>query len=115
MFQSDIISKAKFCSDDKIAYAVVYKKDLEKYKSTEDFTEGLVEKLRAIDTVEVAFLVKEIDSKSCKISMRSKNIDVAEICASFSGGGHTFAAGCVVKAPVSSAVKKIINLVNEKV
>ena len=115
MFQADVISKAKFCSDDKIAYAVVYKKDLEKYTSTEDFTEGLVEKLRAIDSVEAAFLVKEIDSKSCKISMRSKNIDVAEVCSSFCGGGHTFAAGCVIKSSVSLAVKKIVNLLNERV
>lgn len=115
MFQADIVSKAKFCNNDKIAYAVVYKKDLEKYVSTEDFTEGLVERLRGIDSVEVAFLVKEIDSKSCKISMRSKNIDVAEVCATFDGGGHTFAAGCVIKSSVSLAVKKIVNLLNERV
>ncbi len=115
MFQASAISKAKFCKNDKIAYITIYKKDLERYKSTEDFTEGLVEKLRTIDSVEVAFIVKEIDSKSSKVSMRSKNLDVAEICSTFSGGGHTYAAGCVIKSSVSTSVKKIINLISSRV
>ncbi len=115
MFQANTISRAKFCNNDKIAYITIYKKDLENYKDTEDFTEGLVEKLRTIDSVGVSFLVKEIDSKNSKVSMRSKNIDVAEICTRFGGGGHTYAAGCVVKSSVNTTVKKILNLLNEKI
>ena len=115
MFQAKAVSGAKFCNDDKIAYITIFKKDLEGYASTEDFTEGLVEKLRTIDSVDVAFLVKEIDAKSSKISMRSKHLDVAEICAQFSGGGHTYAAGCVIKSSVNTAAKKILNLINSRV
>lgn len=114
MFQANTLAKAKFEHNNKIAYTTVYKKDLEQYNSTTDFTEGLVERLRVIDEVEVSFLVKEIDSKSCKISMRSKNIDVAEICSQFNGGGHTYAAGCVIKSPINTAAKKLLNLIEEK-
>lgn len=114
MFQANAISKAKFAHNNKIAYTTVYKKDLEQYASAGDFTEGLVERLRIIDEVEVAFLVKEIDSKTSKISMRSKKIDVAEICAKFDGGGHTFAAGCVMKNSVENSAKKLINLLEER-
>lgn len=115
MFQAGAVSRAKFCNNDKIAYITIYKKDLEGYQSTEDFTEGLVEKLRTIDSVDAAFLVKEIDSKNSKVSMRSKELDVAEICAQFGGGGHTYAAGCVIKSSVNTSVKKILNLIKERV
>ena len=46
--------------------------------------------------------------------MRSKNIDVAELCSLFNGGGHTYAAGCVIKSPANVAIKKLINLIEEK-
>lgn len=114
MFQNSCINKAEFLFDNKVAYTTVYKKDLEKYQAKDDFTEGLVESLRAIDSTEIAFIAKEIDSKSTKISMRSKTTDVAAICAEYGGGGHTFAAGCLVKNSIDKAVKKILNTIEEK-
>ena len=113
MFQNACVNKAKFLFDDKVAYTVVYKKDLEKYQAKDDFTEGLVETLRAIDTTEISFIAKEIDSKSTKISMRSKTKDVASICAEYGGGGHTFAAGCLIKSGVDKAIKKILKTIEE--
>ena len=114
MFQAYCISKAEFSDNDKIAYTVVYKKDLEKFGGGEDFTEGLVEVLRAIETTEVAFILKELDNKMFKVSMRSKNIDVADVCSTFSGGGHKFAAGCVIKHNAKDAVKKLIELIKKQ-
>ena len=61
-----------------------------------------------MDSTEVAFLLKEIDNKTFKVSMRSKNIDVAEVCSIFNGGGHKFAAGCIVKGSVEEGVKKLL-------
>lgn len=113
MFQNYCVNKAVFSYNDKVAYTTVYKKDLEKFKAEEDFTEGLVETLRAIDSTEISFIAKEIDSKSTKISMRSKTADVAKICMEYGGGGHTFAAGCVVKAGIESAVKRVLKTIEE--
>ena len=113
MFQNACINKAEFLFNDKVAYTVVYKKDLEKYQAKDDFTEGLVETLRAIDSTEISFIAKEIDSKSTKISMRSKTKDVAAICAEYGGGGHTFAAGCLIKSGVDKAIKKILKTIEE--
>ena len=114
MFQSYIVSKAKFSDNDKIAYSEIYKKDLEKFSGDESFTEGLTEKLRAIATTEVAFIVKELNNGWTKISMRSKNIDVAEICSIFGGGGHMFAAGCTMKNSVEESIQKILTEVRTK-
>ena len=108
LFQAYCVGKAVFEDNNKIVYTIVYKKDMEKFGAGDDCTEGLTEKLRAISTTEAAFVVKELGSNMSKISMRSKNIDVAEICSVFGGGGHRLAAGCVIKSNTQDAVKKIL-------
>lgn len=109
MFQNYCVQKAVFSEDNKIVYTTVYKKDLEKFHAKDDYTEGLAESLRAIDTTDIAFIVKEVEpNKISKISMRSKLYDVAKICSNFGGGGHSRAAGCTIKSGVESAVKKVL-------
>lgn len=110
LFQSYCVNKAKFTDDDKIAYTVVYKKDLEKFNyNGDDFTDGLTEKLRAIKTTQVAFVVKELNANTSKVSMRSRQKDIAKVCSAFGGGGHKLAAGAVIKADVETSVKMILN------
>ena len=108
MFQAHCVSKAKFLDDEKIAYTLVYRKDMEKFSAGDDCMEGLTEKLRAIVTTKVAFVAKEMKSGYTKVSMRSKSVDVADICGVFGGGGHRLAAGCTIKAPVEEAAKKVL-------
>ena len=114
MFQAYCISNAKFEEDDKIAYSIIHKKDIERFAAGEDCTEGLAEKLRAIETTKISFIVKEIGPKLSKVSMRSKEVDVAEICAQFGGGGHTAAAGCVIKATPQTATKKLLSEIKKR-
>ncbi len=115
LFQSYCINKAEFTNNDKIAYTIVYKKDLEKFNNNgEDFTDGLTEKLRAIVTTEIAFVVKEVGANMSKVSMRSKTKDIAQICSAFGGGGHTLAAGALIKANPEKAVKLILNEIKNK-
>jgi len=115
LFQSYCISKAEFLADNKIAYTIVYKKDLEKFNNKgEDFTDGLTEKLRSIVSTEIAFVVKELSAGMSKVSMRSRTQDIAQICSSFGGGGHKLAAGAVIKANPEKAVKMILNEIKIK-
>lgn len=113
-FQGYCVSKAKFLRDDKIAYTIVFKKDMEKFSANDECFEGLTEKLRAIVTTEIAFVAKEMKSGFTKFSFRSKNIDVAEICAIFNGGGHKFAAGCTIKAKPEDAVKMVLKEIERR-
>ena len=108
MFQNYCVNKAVFLEDNKIAYTTVYKKDLEKFSAGDDYTDGIAETLRAIDSTEVSFVLKEVDTKLTKVSMRSKGIDVAKICSNFGGGGHTFAAGCTIKANIKDSIEKLL-------
>ncbi len=114
MFQAYCISNAKFANNDTIAYSIIYKKDMERFSAGDDCTEGLAEKLRAIETTKVAFIVREIGTRISKISMRSKDIDVSEICAVFGGGGHTCAAGCVIKSAPGTAANKILDEIRKR-
>lgn len=113
-FQAYCLSKAVFEDNDKIAYAVIYKKDMEKFCAGEDCTEGLAEKLRAIVTTDIAFIVKEIGVNISKVSMRSKVFDVSDICSVFGGGGHSQAAGCVIKAAPASVVAKVLEEIRKR-
>ena len=113
LFQNYCVGKAVFMKDDKIAYTTIYKKDFEKYNAKDDYTEGLAEQLRAIETTDIAFVVKEIEpNKTCKVSMRSKVYDVSKICSTFGGGGHSKAAGCTVKSDIDGTVKRILDEIN---
>jgi phosphoesterase RecJ-like protein len=115
LFQSYCVNKAKFLNNDKIAYTVVYKKDLEKFNNNgEDYTDGLTEKLRAIKTTEIAFVVKELNATTSKVSMRSKNVDITKICSAFGGGGHKLAAGAVIKANVENATELILKEIEKQ-
>lgn len=114
LFQSYCVSKAIFTCDDRIAYTVVYKKDMEKFQAGDDYTDGIAEMLRAITSTDVSFVVKEVDARTCKISMRSKNIDIADVCSKFGGGGHRFASGCTIKTSPDEAVKKLLAEINKE-
>lgn len=116
LFQSYCVNKAEFLHNDEIAYTIVYKKDLEKYNSNgEDFTDGLTEKLRAIVTTEIAFVVKELSPNVSKVSMRSKSVDIAQICSALGGGGHKLAAGVLIKASPKKTVELILEEIEKRI
>ena len=92
--------------DGKAAFAYVTQKMLDETGALMEETEGVVQILRSIAGVEVAVFLKEINSHLIKASMRSKEIvDVAEIAAEFSGGGHSRAAGCTFNTTIDEAHK----------
>lgn len=81
--------------------------DLSLYE-TLDSTEGFIDGVRIIDGVDVAVLMKEVEAGVCRVSMRSKGVDVSRIAAGFEGGGHIRAAGCTIKAPLAEAKPKLL-------
>lgn len=88
--------------------AYVTQEMLKETGARSDETEGIVQKLRSIAGVEVAALMKETDDGRIKVSMRSKKyVDVAEIAAGFSGGGHVRAAGCTFYCGLTEAFDKL--------
>ena len=73
-----------------------------------DSTEAFIGMIRVIDGVEVAFVISEREEKVCRVSMRSKGVDVAKIANGLGGGGHVRAAGCTLYTTLEEAEKILV-------
>ena len=78
---------------------------------TFDSTEGFIDEIRVIDTVDVAFLITEKAPNFCRVSMRSKGVDVSKIANKLGGGGHIRAAGCTLKTTLAEAEKILVEAI----
>ena len=107
LFQNYLVTNSKFCLDDKIAYTLITKDIIERFKAKDEYTEGICEILRSIQNVEVAFVLKETDI-GVKVSIRTKSLDATKITDMFKGGGHKRAAGCTIKAKINSALEQLL-------
>lgn len=73
-----------------------------------DSTEGFVDLIRVIDCVDVAFMISERSEKVCRVSIRSKGVDVSKIANELGGGGHIRAAGCTLYTTLDDAEKILV-------
>ncbi|MCR2042727.1 DHH family phosphoesterase [Anaerosalibacter massiliensis] len=102
------LNTLKIFKNGKIAIVKTTQKMLNDCGASIEDAEGLVSFIRDIEGVEVACILKEIDKKEIKISLRSKKeVDVSKISLKFNGGGHKRAAGCTIYENIDDA-KKII-------
>jgi phosphoesterase RecJ-like protein len=86
--------------------------DLETMKKF-DSTEGFIDLIRVIDGVDVAFIISEREKNFCRVSMRSKGVDVSKIANSLGGGGHIRAAGCTLKTTLADAEKILVEAIGK--
>ena len=113
MLAAHTVNNAIFSENGKVACAIISQKDMQKFKAKNEHTEGIVEMLKEIKTVEAAILFKEINAEQTKVSMRTKTIDSTKIAEAFGGGGHKFASGCTINRPLKIAVEKFIQQVGQ--
>ncbi len=76
---------------------------IERTGATESDIDGLSAIPRSIEGVQVGVLMREV-GKTFKLSVRTNDgIDASAICVQLGGGGHTEAAGCVIKGSLEQA------------
>ena len=80
----------------KIAYATIPRRIREEKGIPFEHFETAIDVARAIEGVEIAFVVKESDRGDIKASIRSLGANVADVASKFGGGGHIRAAGCTL-------------------
>lgn len=107
-------SHTTFFKDGKISYVKITEQDRKDNGFSSEDEYDVINVIRRIDGVKVSIFAREKDEGSFKISTRSQcNVNVADICAIFGGGGHFGAAGCTVKKEeVDSAVERIMKECN---
>ena len=76
-------------------------------------TEGFIDLIRVIDGVDVAFMINEKAENLCRVSMRSKDTDVATIADSLGGGGHVRASGCTLRTSLDEATKILVTAIGK--
>ncbi len=103
-----VLATLETLSDDRIALALVTGDMFSRTHTSAEHSEGFVEYLKEIDSVEVACLLRETAHGKYKVSMRSKNgVDVASVARSLGGGGHRKAAGCTMEGDLDT-IKNIL-------
>ena len=81
-------------------------------------SENLTDLIRGINTVEVAVFFEELKYDYVRISMRSKNTnvaDVSKICANFGGGGHPLASGAKTKGDVFKVADEVLGYIDRTI
>lgn len=76
-----------------------------------DDTDGFVEIIRNVDTVDISIFLKYVDDHTTRVSLRSKRSNVNEIASHFGGGGHIRASGCTINASISDAMEQILAVI----
>jgi bifunctional oligoribonuclease and PAP phosphatase NrnA len=104
-----VLGTLEFFIDDRIATAFVTKEMFEKTGTNREYSEGFVEQIKEIRSVEVACMFREIGDQTYKVSMRSKGgMDVASVAKHFGGGGHQKAAGCTIEGSIDEVKNKLL-------
>ncbi|WP_251421946.1 DHH family phosphoesterase [Veillonella agrestimuris] len=76
-----------------------------------DDTDGFVDIIRNVDTVDIAILLKGESHDRTRVSLRSKRTDVNAIAQQFGGGGHIRAAGCTITGDIEEAKKQLLEVI----
>ena len=76
--------------------------------------EGIIDGLNSIRGLQAAIIFKEVATRLTKISVRTRDdVDAAELCARFGGGGHRRAAGAELRMPLAEAVPAVLAVAHQ--
>lgn len=102
------LNRLEFLENGKLTFTYITKEDEEKVGAGSNDHDGIVERGRDIEGVEVSIFLRETDN-GYKISLRSNEyVNVSDICLMFGGGGHIRAAGGNINLPFEQAKTKIV-------
>jgi phosphoesterase RecJ-like protein len=91
------MTRIKFRLGGKIAYSSISQKDFRRFKGKDENIDAAADEIRAIKNLKAVVLFRELNSKTVRVSLRSKNsIDVGKVAKIFNGGGHYDVAGCYI-------------------
>ena len=109
LLQSRAVAACTLHAEGRIAVSTLSLGDLAACGATGEDSEGLIDDLRDIDTVEIAALLREETDGSVRVSLRGKReADVSRIAVRFGGGGHRLASGCTMRVPLAQAAEAVL-------
>ncbi len=108
-----VFKRITFVKSKKLIYSYVLQKDFERLQLPFSAQDGIIELLRSVEGAKIAALIKQIDSTSCKVSLRTsdKSINVADLALRFGGGGHRMAAAYSCSGNIDQITNKLISII----
>ena len=100
-------SNIRYFHNKRFAVITISKKNIEIAGAKPEDTEGFIDFIMGIESVEIGASVLEMDKNKYKISFRSKGADVNALAGAFGGGGHTLASGCQLHGEYEEVIDKI--------
>ena len=113
----EVFKKAlnNFKIDGKVAYTTLTNEEIQNCGATNKDLDGIVEYILNIKGVEVSCFIYAKNENLCKISLRSKKINVNEIATVFDGGGHILASGATFEGNIENALSSVLNEIKKRV
>lgn len=105
------LSRMRTYYDNKMVLLYLTKADLNEFGLDINMTSGIVQFAINIDTAKIGVSMAEYAPNVYKVSMRGKDFSVREICQEFGGGGHVYAAGCMISGFLEDVIEKIVRVV----
>ncbi|MBL9133737.1 MAG: bifunctional oligoribonuclease/PAP phosphatase NrnA [Verrucomicrobiaceae bacterium] len=115
--QRAMLNEMAFRTDGRIASWQLKHELMQSIQMQPGDTEGLIDTLRAIDSVITCVIFEDIENGKVRVSARSKDqrLNVSDVCAQFGGGGHRMAAGARLKGPIHAAAETFLNALEHEV
>lgn len=74
-------------------------------------SEGVIDQLQSVQTMKIAWLLKEAGPDHTKLSVRTRDeFNATDLCTPFGGGGHHRAAGAEIRLPLAEAEQRVIEV-----
>lgn len=109
-----VLNEIEFCENSAICLLTLTQQMLAETGAEQSETEGLVDYSLYSKGVKAGALLREVNEKLTKVSLRSKDdLNVAQMAARHGGGGHINAAGCLLDMSLPEAKVEVLRMLRE--
>ena len=110
------MNRLEFLEDGKIAFTYITKQDEISVNAEPGDHEGIVEKGRDVEGVEVSAFLRQIEDKTYKASLRANDyVNVSDVAMVFGGGGHVKAAGCKINGTPEQIKTTLVKVIKKHI
>jgi bifunctional oligoribonuclease and PAP phosphatase NrnA len=104
-----VLGRIGYVESSGLIYSYVLNKDFKQLNLPLSAQDGLIDLLRKAEKVRVAALIKQVDKRKFKISLRTSdnNINLFEVANKFGGGGHKKASGYADKGRLGVVINNL--------
>jgi phosphoesterase RecJ-like protein len=106
-----VLGRLEVCHGGRTCHTSLLRSDYVSTGSVPQDSEDLVNYTRSVKGAEVGLFFMEQPAGGIKISLRSRELDVAKIAESFGGGGHRLASGATMDTDIDEARQRVLRAV----